>query len=961
MNPVVNANGGRPMGRPYNPAMRHPAWFAAALLLLARGAAADDDEKKPKPADPVDVPGFWTEDELRRIDQGLDVLNVTRKDLGFQKRPIEDAFRLECVDRILDEPLAIGQVAAEWDEVARAGHARALLAHAWGVFPQRWPGGDRAFNDVAIDEIVALLGPRTQDPLKRMMDVAKWLADWPKLVRSDVSITVPSDAEILRKALRTQVEKPSTQPAAKDLEDGDFLEAVQRVSFEKYFDAGNAHQAIPELVAVLGDSHLTVTGRHEFHTTAGAVLVYGTEDDLHPADEHAALVIDLGGNDTYLRGASASVLDKRPLSVVIDLAGDDRYLGENDFSFGGALGGVAIQWDCAGNDVYIGGNVSCGAGILGVGVLVDEGGNDTYRIKDFGQGAGAFGIGLLLEKGGHDLFHADLFGQGFASTWGCGMLVELAGNDVYDAGGAHLHAPLWRDRFQSLSQGFSIGMRPDASGGVGVLVDVSGNDRYSADIYGQGASYWYSLGLLIDDDGHDTYALGQYGQGSGIHLSAGMLLDRKGQDSYYDANGVGMGGAHDYSVGFLVDREGDDYYAGGGGAQGGALTNSVAMLIDDAGDDGYSATRGGTQGSATPARNTGGIGLLLDGAGKDFYSETTRNDGVVVQDMVGALLDEPTPEGKPSANAMAAAISKEDAAKKVETDGQKDGAWDLDKLWSMVTAWEVGDNTVVMPLARERFFALGAPALDRAIENLNANNSLLTRAIELTLKEFAKTDRAAIVERLLAKTKDPDKFVRKNSVAMLSALGATEALPRLTEMLTTDPDTTGTVLTALASMKTAPPEVVAMLLHAKEPVAVQAAVCLAAVADETSIAALALAMGPDFAFPVRLAACSQLAAVGAPALPTLRTIAADSKHPRMLRRNAIRALGGTKCPEAWTSLQGALQDSDPWIRLSAISAMDELLATFDAAARPSFAAELQAARAAETDPLVRRLVAPSPK
>lgn len=91
------------------------------LLLLAHGAAAADEEKKPAPAAPVDVPGFWTPDELRRIDQGLEVLNVTRKDLGFQKRPIEDPFRLTVVNRILDDPLAIGPVAAEWDAVARRG------------------------------------------------------------------------------------------------------------------------------------------------------------------------------------------------------------------------------------------------------------------------------------------------------------------------------------------------------------------------------------------------------------------------------------------------------------------------------------------------------------------------------------------------------------------------------------------------------------------------------------------------------------------------------------------------------------------------------------------------------------------------------------------------------------------------------------------------------------------------
>src|SRR5207245_1331133 len=124
----------------------------------------------------------------------------------------------------------------------------------------------------------------------------------------------------------------------------------------------------------------------------------------------------------------------------------------------------------------------------------------------------------------NDLYHADLFGQGFASTWGCGVLVDLAGNDVYDAGGVHSDAPLHRDRTQSLSQGFAIGMRPDASGGVGVLVDVAGNDRYLADIYGQGASYWFSLGLLIADHGSAAPARDTGG--------IGLLLDAGGADVY---------------------------------------------------------------------------------------------------------------------------------------------------------------------------------------------------------------------------------------------------------------------------------------------------------------------------------------------------------------------------------------------------------------------------------------------
>lgn len=933
------------------------------ISLLALGAHAHaDDAPKPAPAAPVDVPGFWTADELRRIDQGLDVLNCTRKDLGFQKRPIDDPFRLPVVNWILDEPLKIGPVAAAWDACVRQPpsdvYVSNLLEHAIGTLGI---GHDAPKTVWAPPDLGAFRGPLSEEQLALLNGLVPWTDCLAPAVGAAFGPVKDQTRALLRKILSTQVEKPGEPIDAPDMTDETMLATVPLVDrTAATYAAGNLLHWCERLSIawkeIPSDRRPKWSGRARIKTKSGDILLYGTGDDVHgPEDDDAVLVIDLGGNDTYTHGASANLLKNRPIQVVIDLAGDDRYLGGNDFSFGGALGGVAIQWDCGGNDTYVAGNCSCGAGILGVGVLVDEGGDDTYRVKDFGEGAGAFGIGLLLDKGGNDLYHADLYGQGFASTWGCGMLVEMSGNDVYDAGGAHLHAPLWRDRFQSLSQGFAIGMRPDASGGVGVLVDVSGNDRYSADIYGQGASYWYSLGLLIDDDGHDTYCLGQYGQGSGIHLSAGMLLDRHGQDSYYDANGVGMGGAHDYSVGFLVDREGDDYYAGGGGAQGGALTNSVAMLLDDAGDDSYAATRDGTQGSATAARNTGGIGLLLDGAGADRYTETTRNDGVWTKDFVGAGLDEPTPADKPSVNAMAAAISADDAAKKVDADGKKDGAWDLDKLWAMVTAWEVGDNTVTMPIAREKFVALGKPALDRAFEHFDANDSLLTRAIQKTLEAFP---REQWVGRLLEKTKDSNKLVRKNAVLMVTELKVTEALPRLTEMLTTDQDTTGTVLMAFAAMKTAPPEVAGLLHHAKEPVAVQAAVCLAAAAAESKeqpdLSALIAALGPDYAFPVRLAAQERLTSLGAKACLALACW--DDLQTPMAKRAALRVLGGTKDSRAAERIATGFASKDGMIRLSAMLAADELVKSLDAKAGEWLAAKLASARAAETDPLVKRLV-----
>jgi HEAT repeat protein len=929
-------------------------WFGLMLLGLSATAHAGD----PAPAAPVDVEGFWTKDELARIDRGLEILNLDRRDLGFQKRPIDDAFRLEVVNRALDDPLSVGVESASWDATARRGDPTRLLVRARSALGLK-RGGELPAGTSPVVVDAGVLPEPIRSPFLALVDGLQRAV--PALERARASLGDAPDP-LLGKALRTQVEKPSAALPAGEVADDAFLAAVSKVQRSDVLDAAQAvTSATDDLVAAIRslgpDGFVVPTEGLKLWTGAGAVVFTAGGDDVHDEGDDVCCVIDLGGNDFWKRGASA--YGKRPVSVCIDLGGDDRWGNGQDLSCAGALGGIAIQYDAGnGNDVYTGGHASCGAAVLGVSVLVDEGGDDVYRVKDFGIGAGAFGVGILLDKGGNDLYHDDLYGEGFASTWGCGVLVDLAGNDTYDAGGVHSDAPLHRDRTQSLSQGFSIGMRPDASGGVGVLVDVTGNDHYAADIYGQGASYWFSLGLLIDDEGNDTYVLGHYGQGAGIHLSAGMLLDRAGQDVYYDQYGVGVGGAHDYAVGFLVDRGGDDNYCGSGASMGSALTNSVAMLLDDGGDDGYMAVHpDGSNGVATPARDTGGIALFLDGGGKDAYGEGTRDGKAWATGLIGAGLDEPLPPeaGKP-ADPMGAEISKEAATAIVDKDGRvplNDGTRvdDLDALWKIGIRWQVGDERVIGPIARERLVALGAPTLARAIEKLGTKDGLEFECIQAVLPKFP---RETVLARLLEATKSADVPVRKGALRMLITMVAVEAEARLVEMLA-DADVRGFVLRALAALKKAPPAVAGYLKAAKEPEGVAAAVCLGAEGGEDSIAALVGALSTTTAFPVRLAAEQQLASLGDKAVPALAKAALGAASVRE-KRSALRALGGTRSKAAIAPVFLTLFDaSDPWLRLSARLAAEQLVRDLPNDATADLARALEKSRAAETDPLLMRM------
>jgi HEAT repeat protein len=938
--------------------------LGSLLPLAATPRSLAEEEPAPAAADaapaPLDVEGFWTSAERALIARGLDILNVTEKDLGFQKRPIDDPFRLGIVDRVLDEPLLLGQETAEWDAVARTGNASEILWKAMTTLLER--KGMRFSSHPENDaNAPAIIPPAAAGAYGRLLLAMDSVAQWPV----DRLAGLGEDRDpLLRKILLSQVEKPATPTAAVDMTDARFLELAATLDLAKLVGAGQSLvEPVQDFVAALRaaapvDSLWTGTVRIE--RASGDIVITGHGDDTHEADDGVALIIDLGGNDTWKRGASASVLRGRPVSVCIDLSGEDRYIGRADLSFGAALGGFAVQWDAGeGDDFWDGGHASLGAGLCGIGVLVDDGGDDVYRCHDFGQGAGIFGAGLLLDKSGNDLFHADLFGQGYASTQGCGVLVDLSGNDTYDAGGAHLHAPLYNDRYQSLSQGFSIGMRPDASGGVGVLVDVKGNDRYTADIYGQGASYWYALGILVDGDGNDTYNLGQYGQGSGIHLAAGMLLDRAGSDLYYLKNGVGMGGAHDYSVGLLVDRGGDDYYAGSGGTQGGALTNSFAMLLDGGGNDAYAAVNpGGAQGGASRARGTGGLGLLLDAGGSDAYTETRRDGGVWTKELMGAGLDETASvaaagTGDPGATTFTA----EQAQAAVLVDGRVPGpdgtpVFDLDALWKIACRWEVGDNRIIVPAAREHLVALGAPALDRAMERVGTKDGLEFRAVESTLARFPAED---VVPLLLARTEEEDVAVRKGAVRALASLGAQAALPRLTVMLGSDAPSRGTVLAALATLRHAPPEVALHIRSPKEPEGVQAVLCLAAVGGSDAIAALCDSLGPDVPFPVRMAVVDRVGALAPLAVARLSSMTEDATLPAMTRRNALRALGLSKSADATDAIALALFSDDPLVSFSAYEAGRDLLADLGPEKGEDIALAIKNAREMESEPLPGRM------
>ena len=170
--------------------------FALALVAAVPAVRVTGDDPKPAAS-----PAFWTEDELRLVDRGLEVVNCDRKDLAFQKRPIDDPFRLPIVNRVLDDPLSIGPITEAWDVDARKGSVGALLMHArWALdlVPKT-----SSTKDTEGEVDVAGLPEALRGPMVFFLAALDDASD----VGAKIRVSLGPDAEaVLRRALKTQAD-----------------------------------------------------------------------------------------------------------------------------------------------------------------------------------------------------------------------------------------------------------------------------------------------------------------------------------------------------------------------------------------------------------------------------------------------------------------------------------------------------------------------------------------------------------------------------------------------------------------------------------------------------------------------------------------------------------------------------------------------------------------------------------
>lgn len=401
----------------------------------------------------------------------------------------------------------------------------------------------------------------------------------------------------------------------------------------------------------------------------GWVVVGGVGPNTYDLGRISA-VFEPGGGDRFLWSHAAGAH-----RLVVDLAGDDRHEARGAIGSAGALAGISIVDDRAGNDVYELGDMG-GACVLGLAAIVDRAGDDRYAGGAWSLGAAMGGAAVVVDLAGSDRFAGDGMAIGVGGPRGIGAVVDLAGDDVAELGTRPSVYGVAGER-AGFGMGFGLGLRMAAAGGVGAYLDYAGRDHRRSGEFSQGCGYFYGLGILFDGDGDDVAVCDRYGLGASAHQAAGVYIDLGGNDSYAARTAAHLGGAWDESIAVFVDAAGNDSYRADALALGSTAQQAIAIAIDRGGDDLYRLGALGPPAYGLGATGTNeyhfdeaglcSFGVFLDLGGWDLYpgfadSDPTRrrNDATVTSGEAlgargagadGVFVDErsgPTPGAGPS-------------------------------------------------------------------------------------------------------------------------------------------------------------------------------------------------------------------------------------------------------------------------------------------------------------------------
>jgi hypothetical protein len=836
-----------------------------------------------------------TLEERRGIEDALFLGNMKPADLLFERTPFHDPYRFGLVDAALRDPVASVEPLMRLHRIEGGdpfaslrrevfGGAAALSAHptapiAEGVdalpAPLRAPLSALTYamreSDARIQEAVKGLTPAEQREL---------IEGLPVLAVEEARVTFDF--------VRSQ---PS--PRAR------ILQLLGRVDVAKIRDAGEAVAATAVRAAQrIREAKATIDGKIRLRVNGLPVVVAGQANDTHDETD-VRLIVDLGGNDTYLGRFGSGV---GYTGVMIDVSGDDRY-SCRDLSVGAGVLGIGVAVDLSGDDVYAVKSITTGTGLAGFGHLLDGSGHDVHRAVSLAQGFGMFGLGVCEDRAGDDHYSVLLYGQGAARTQGVGWLIDHAGSDTYRAGGLAKNEPLFTGVSYSFAQGFASGYREDTggiSGGIGLLSDLDGNDHYIGDTYCQGASYWLALGSLYDAKGNDGYLAHHYAQASAMHVTTAFLFDLDGDDSYVVKVGACHAIGHDYGVAFLLDRVGDDCYSSQGGQPGLGVANGLGIFVDSGGNDRYEGPPG--QGSA--ARGTGSLGVFVDLGGTDDYRRGLSDGTAVSGSTWGVAYDV---ESVPLVATTGQPLQPRPGS------APRPGDEQLAALYQAATQWGVGSAQAAVADATHKLIAIGLPALEWMVaERLARADRLQQRCFSAVVKALGP-EASPVLARAWIKGGPAE---RRILLAIAVDAGASDFAAFVPAALE-DPELQLAAAKAAGPLgaKGAVPALSRLCLSPDRLLARAAMVSLAQIADPSTLGT-AQSMLSSTDLPTWQAAASLLAKFPEQAteLANSMILNADERRARI----GVRLLGEAKSAEAMARVGALLMDPRPGVRAEAL-------------------------------------------
>lgn len=394
-----------------------------------------------------------------------------------------------------------------------------------------------------------------------------------------------------------------------------------------------------------------------FHSSYGLIAIGGPGRNVWKGGPDAPVfILDVGGDDEYIDCATTHNPSVAPhgndgnwkpnaISIVIDLAGNDQYRSTSKWGVACGMLGTAIIDDHEGDDTYECGDWGIGAAFGGIGLLIDRKGNDRYLGGSNSIGCAAYGVGGVIDLEGNDLYDSHFYSVGCGQPGGVGFVLDHSGDDRYRCTGKEPSPYGTKGEWFGGGIGCGFGWRTLACGGIGLVVDVKGNDIYDAGEFGLACGYFMGVGAVRDMDGDDIYHSSRYGLAAGAHAAVGVFMDDKGNDVYEGKTAASIGGVWDIVTGYFYDGAGDDVYRCDGLGLGACAQNGFGIFWDAGGND-YYRGGGSTLGHAGKAEYAGGrlaknFGIFMDtGGGEDNYPRKHKNGSEVLTGEYGLFVDE---------------------------------------------------------------------------------------------------------------------------------------------------------------------------------------------------------------------------------------------------------------------------------------------------------------------------------